>query len=508
MRSVLIIVALLGVAFAAHAFDHAPAPAQSAGPVAASTAITQTVLAGLRDAAQNNAEDATAELYKALYDSRFAQLPEELRYKTLFTLGALARQDDDRQAEAHGLLVRATAFVQADGEAWLDRLATAYAINDYVDSAHSLVTIAQHWPDTLNKVADQPVYILDTKLTADKAQTTTRQAMLQALFDARWKDRDGEPSILWRELTSLLLAQGKPAQASTVALRITSARIILSMRVDKRFDAVIQRAPQAFDVDQAMTAELAAARAEVASHPDQLRPLTTLQTLLLDTCQFEQVLAVSDDAVATVRAGKGKSTYADFEDRYVWVLDQRARALMRLGQWDAAGEQWAVAARRPEQGAMNVSQIINLGDYYANRMQPARALDTVSELGSMSPYGRMNLELVKLKAAMEQHDHPAVDRHLAYMRAHNTDAMDIWQQALLVSGDLDGATDLLVQRLQDDAWRNSALVDMQHYAKVRMTPLYIKVNRRWDKIIARPAVQKILKQVGRIESFHLGPDQT
>ncbi len=503
MRSIWMIVALLGATFAAHALDHRPPAAASDKLSAATEATRQTVLAGLRDAGQNNTDDATAELYEAVYDRQFAQLPEDLRYKALLVLGMLVMQDPNRQGEAHGLLVRATALDQADGNAWLERSSTAYALGDYADSARSVTAIARRWPDVLHRIFDQPIYVIDTKLAAEPAQTATRQAMLQALFDARWTDRDGEPSSMWRELGSLLLVEGRTAQAAAVTSRITSARVILSMRVDKRFDALVQRDPQAFDVDRTM----AAAHAAVAAHPDRLRPLTTLQTLLLDTGQYRQVLAVTDAVMANVLAGKGKSTYKDFDDRYVWIIDQRARALARLGRWNEAAEQWAAATRQPEQGGMNVSQIINLGDYYANRREPVRALDMVAELGNMSPYGRMNLELVKLKVAVQQHDQAGTAAHLAYMRAHRTDAIALWQRALLVSGDLDGAAELLLQRLRNPAWRSSALVDMQHYATVRMTPIEAEINRRWNKVIAQPAVQKALQPVGRIESFRLDPDQ-
>ncbi|MHA6204118.1 hypothetical protein ACXU4B_06840 [Dyella soli] len=157
---------------------------------------------------------------------------------------------------------------------------------------------------------------------------------------------------------------------------------------------------------------------------------------------------------------------------------------------------------------MNVSQIINLGSFYAGLHRPGEALAMVSELGPMSPFGRMQLEIVKLEIALQQGDRAAVATHLAYMREHRADAIATWQSALLVAGDLDAAADLLVERLDHEEWRSAALDDMQQYADMRLTPVDAQCLQRWRAIIARPAVQQALAKVGRVEHFNLDPEQT
>lgn len=502
MRSVFKIIALSSCFLAVQARAHAP----PAGHSPARQTTAQVALAGLANAKQKNLEIATAELDKARYASDFNSLPQDLRYQTLLAAGLIAWQDTTRQAEAHGLLVQATSYRDAKADAWLARSATAFAIQDYGDSANCIAVIAKQWPGMLSDIADEPIYIIDRQLAADPKQLHVRQAMLQGLFDGHWTDRDGTPNTLWRTLARMLIEQGRTAQAATVAARITSARVVLSLIIDKRFDPVTRSSPERFDVDRTLATELAAARVRVADHPDQLRPLTQLQELLLDNLQFEQVIAVTDDVIARVRKG-GKDQYTDFDDRYVWILDQRARAMMRLGRWDDAAEQWTIATRRPEGGGMNVSQILNLGEYYADRRQDAQAADMVAELGNMSDYGRMEKELVQLKVAVQQHDQPAVASHLATMQSHQADAINLWQRALLINDDIDGAAALLIRRLKDEALRNNALLEMQDYAKLRMTPVETEVARRWYTTVRRRDVQDTLARVGRIEHLRIAPDQ-
>jgi hypothetical protein len=119
----------------------------------------------------------------------------------LLAAGLIAWQDKDRQAEAHGLLAQATGYPEADGNAWLARSATAYAISDYLDSARCITIIARRWPDVLSQIVYESIYIVDTKLAADTTQAGVQRKMLQNLFDAHWTDRAGTPNILWCELT-------------------------------------------------------------------------------------------------------------------------------------------------------------------------------------------------------------------------------------------------------------------------------------------------------------------
>lgn len=440
-----------------------------------------------------------ARLDLALESKGFAQLPTNLRYRALLVASMIAAQNG-QNSKAHDLSVRTTTFDEADDAAWRVRLNSAFATSNYGDAAQSVTVMAQRWPDRLGDIYPGAIGQLHRELTRAH-QVDADRSMLDALFNADWQAEGVEPSAMWRDLALLHVEHHDIARAGIVALRIDSAQTALSMRVDKRFDVITASHPQAFDVDRLMAAGITAAEARMKAQPDRLAPITDLQVLLLLTRQYTRVLAISDAAVKHAEHGDGAATYTDFGDRYNWVLDNRYRALAGEGRWDEALRVETLAARRPELGAMNVSQLINLANLYADLQQADKAAEVIVELGQMSPYGRMQLEIVKLKIAIGRKDEAATAIAMTYLREHRADAIATWQDALLLHGDLDAAATLLIERLDNPAWRNDALVAMQQYANGRLTPMEERIHQRWASITARADVQTAMRKVGRVERF-------
>ncbi|HET6554601.1 MAG TPA: hypothetical protein VFG49_13825 [Dyella sp.] len=505
MRKAGAFVLLLAAACAAHA--------SKSKPETVTTPATQDVDAARENvrlaviyARNGNMVSAKEALDRVMHVAQFERLPEKVRFSALVLAGGIA-EDEEKPREAHDLLVRASAFAESDLFVWSNRLITAYTIQDYRDSARCVITIARRWPDKLDTFHERAFIIVGRELDASADQELQRD-YLQALFDAGWKTSEGEPSEFWRRLASLWLRAGNTQKAVAAAARIQSARVVLAMRVDKQFDVLTRSNPGSYDVDRAVAREIEDAREQIKASPDRLAPVVRLQGLLLSVQHYDEVIALADDVQAKTRDGQGPSLYKDFDEKYIWLLDERSRALARLGRWDEAVRQWEVAARRPEQGGMNVSQIINLGQLYADLRRPREALDTVQELGNVSDYGRMQLEIVRLQAAIVQQDQVAIATHMDYMREHRNDAIATWQAALLQTGDMDGAATLLIERLGSEAWRSDALSEMQQYAPIQTTPMDAERMKRWRAVIARPDVQKALAKVGRVETFKLDPTET
>lgn len=455
------------------------------------------------DVRHNDNEAAGPELDKALHAPGFSGLPEEVRYET-FDMASLIAWETSRNDKAHGLAVQATRFPEADNTTWMVRFSSAFTIKNYGDAAYSLTMFAQRWPGKLGDIVPGAVMQLHYLLKLAHEDETDR-LMLDELFDAGWKDKEVVPSSLWRDLALQHLQRGEVARATKVALRITSGQVALSMLVDKRFDAITLAHPDAFDVDRLIASEISTAKAQIAAHPDQLQPVTDLQELFLLTGQYSKVLLISDEAVARAEKGEGVKTYSDFGSRYNWILDYRSRAFKRQGQWDKAIGTEVLASRVPEHGGINVSQSINLGELYAELDQPDNAATSIIQLGDLSPIGQMQLEGVKLRIAVDRHDERATSAAMAYLRAHRAEEPDSCEDALLLTGKLDEAAGLLIERLENPQWRTDALVDMQHYADVDLTPMEKTIHDRWSAVTARHDVQAALQKVGRVETFSMAP---
>lgn len=496
--------ALLLIAGGAHA-TVTPAQGDRGGQASGAEVAdaANMVQRGFDDARHNDDKAAGAELDKALHAPGFAGLPEEVRFQALYIAGLIAWGTDEYD-KAHGLAVRATRLPDADNTTWMLRYSSAFAIKNYGDAAYSLTMFTQRWPGKLDDVAPDAVVQLHHQLKRAHEDETDR-LMLDELFDAGWKNKGIEPSNLWRDLALVHLQRREVARATEVALRITSGQIALSMRVDKRFDAITLAHSDAFDVDRLIAREIADTKGRIAAHPDQLQPVTDLQELFLLTGRLQDVLSISDAVVTRAEKREGPKAYSDFSERYNWILDYRSRAFKRQGQWDKAIATEVLAARVPEQGGINVSQSINLGELYAELDQPDNATNAIIQLGDVSPFGQMQMEGVKLCAAEDRHDERAASAAMAYLRQHREEDLATWEDALLLRGQLDEAAALLIERLQNPEWRTDALVDMQHYADVVRTPMEKIIYDRWNSIAARPDVQAAVQKVGRIETFAIAP---
>lgn len=478
-----------------------PRHASEAPPASPVEQATQLVHDAFDALGHANLATGQAKLDLALDSKGFSQLPAELRYRVLLVASMIA-EENGQSSKAHDLSVRATTFDEADDAAWKVRLNSAFATSKYGDAAQSVTVMAQRWPGKLGDIYPAAISQLHREL-ALAHQADADRNMLDALFNVDWQDDGVEPSGMWKDLALLHVEHHDTVRASAVALRIDSAQTALSMRVDQRFDAITAGHPQAFDVDRLMAAEIAAAEARVKAQPNRLARITELQELLLLTRQYTRVMAISDAAVTHAGHGDGAATYTDFNDRYNWVLDNRSRALAGEGRWDEALRVETLAARRPEHGAMNVSQLINLANLHADLQHADEAAGVIVELGPMSPFGRMQLEMVKLKIALTRKDEAATTAAMTYLRAHRADAIATWQEALLLHGDLDDAAALLIKRLEDPATRNDALVAMQHYANENLAPMQNLIHERLVAIAARDDVQAAMRKVGRVERFSI-----
>jgi tetratricopeptide (TPR) repeat protein len=447
--------------------------------------------------ADNDIAGAARAFDKGIASPGFASLDPSVRYLGLLRAG-IAALDLDENSKAHALLVRASAFDEAEGIAWHLRLRAAYALDDHADSARCIVIIARVWPQTLDQIRARAILMVDKQLGESGKSRVERAVLLAALFDANWTNEGREPNDLWFDYTRLLLDGGDKARATEVAARIDSPRVVLSLRVDKRFDALLRARKGVFDIERVMKRQREHAERIWSEAQNRLVAALGLQENLLQAREPALALALADEIIAKV-AKQGSAAYVDSDEYFVWILDARSRALQRMGRWDDAVIQLNKAARRPERGAMNVSQVLNLSRLLAELEKPDEAERAVEELGEMSPYGRMQLEFTRLIVSLERDNAGAVETHLTYLREHRSDAIGTYQAALVQAERIDDAAKLLIERLQREDWLRDALEEMQEYAEVLLTPRGEIHETRWRQITARKDVLAALAKVGRIE---------
>jgi tetratricopeptide (TPR) repeat protein len=477
-------------------------PATGAGPAA-------TDLASYRRActeAANQRKSGTPAAYSLSLDlissARFSELTTAEQHQMLAQTGTLGMKLGDL-GFAHRLLVRATDLAEGVAPDWVGRSYAAYQLGDRVDSVQSLAVVAQRWPRWLP--AYNPRYVDELAAWTPRSEQESRAQfeLCRALFAAGWKGEGGlEPSRAWAALIRRYVERGDTQAALAVLAREHDPKQILALRVDKRFDALGDLDPARLDVASAAQRWIEERQAAVERRPDSLAALTHLSIGYVHIGRYDQALDVTTKVLTKIAAAPSPKEAFDDADAWLnWVWDSRSDALQRLGRWAEAEEAARHAADLPEAGGANASNVSNLAALYADLGRGDEALATLQRYsGPLTDYGHMDLEYVKLRAAVARHDEMQTRQSLEFLRDHRLDAMALYQAALVYAGRLDEAALLLITRLKDPELRTAALLDVQRYAQPRSTLLREQARQRWRQVMARPQVQTQIHQVGRIET--------
>lgn len=484
---------ILSAALGAVVAPGAPPPRPSA-PLDAELKLGEA----LEAASRSDAATAIALLDTLLAATDFARQPSAHRYQVTALSGLLA-QATERNDDARRLLSAATAFDEASADIWRACADVSVTVSDHAEAARCVTQLLRRWPENATNLDEYFVFGIAEGL-GESGNVAAHLAMLEALFDTGWSSDRFIIDNHWMRLVELLLGDGRVAKAGDVAARIDYARTIVSMRIDRRFDAIAALRPGVFDVDAALARTDRKDSERMARLPGKLAPVMLRHGNLMHAGRYREVLEGADRVIASVR--DGSATFEDLDAMYPWILNQRSDALAALGEWDDAVHAMEQGARRPtEEGGLNVSQIINLAQLYIRVGRPDDALATVAEIGAMSAYGRMLHERVRLQAAVALRDRTMTTASLEALRAQRDEDADAWQTALIAAGDLDAAADLLVQRLRDAPSRSDALLDVQDWKPKARTRWDRTQARRWRQVLARPAVRAAVREVGRSETF-------
>jgi tetratricopeptide (TPR) repeat protein len=380
---------------------------------------------------------------------------------------------------------------------------------DHKTVIEELTILAQRWPDRLSGMNSDFI----ARAVNDARRLPSRDAFpfLQALYGAHWKLKGGiEPSAAWRDLALLLLERNRQAEAFEVASRIGDPYVLISIRADRRFDSVVAANPARFAVDAAAQREFHDLEAASDASPRLLVLQVQILGALMHQRHYAAMLGAADSVLAAIRSTNyPEHLYDDLSDQEPWFLEYRSIALYRMGRWDDAVTQLQEAADLFENHAGNVSQRIDLGELDCDLGRPKDALAAIGDITApVSPYGGMQIEKIRLEAAVQLGDGDQVKRSLGYLRMHRAVSSETYEEALIAVGDVDGAARVLTGRIEDPRERLDALASVQEYASEPQGPGPVAaiLDARFHATIAREDVQGAIRRVGRVERYDLAAD--
>ena len=193
--------------------------------------------------------EATQALEAALQMPVLETMSTEVQNRA-FLFAGLAASGREDYLGAHEYLVAATHYDEATSEEWMMRAQFASWIDAWSDAGLALTKLATRWPAEIrDEDARQLVNSTAYQLRRDRAQRPQFLQLLNALFAAKFTlDYGIEPDGLWMDLIIDALARNDLKRARQIATRVESTDTVLRMRIDRRFDAVVQADPKRFDL--------------------------------------------------------------------------------------------------------------------------------------------------------------------------------------------------------------------------------------------------------------------
>jgi tetratricopeptide (TPR) repeat protein len=476
-------------------------------PAASGTDVYDLVEQGRQALIAEKYAEASRLFEQAIKRPEFGSADSKLQYFA-FLLGSFAAEGTEDNLTAHEYLVVATRHPDADGETWLRRARAAVVLEKWTDAGESLTTVAKEFPKELT--GSQFQMWLINKAVRELGQNprlrAQRTELLNALYEAGYKTMYGtEPSHLWLLLATDAIESKDLKRAREVSRRITDSNVLISMRIDKRFDSLVKEEPKLFDIRAAAEREVKQMKAVVKQRPKSLGAQVQYGYALYTLGQFDEMLALANGAIAQVeKAPADKPPYDDLDDSLNWIHNHKSMALASLGRWDEAAKVLADWERNERNKEDKVSQAINLGFLFNEMGRPDDALKAVNSLDwsrGMSEYGRTQCQYVRFQAFLQQGKESEVREIVTWMREHQKDSLETAQATLLEAGDMEGAAALLITRLHDADDRAGALAEVQEYAFAARSERRKKLDALTDTLLARADVAAAIAEVGRREKF-------
>jgi tetratricopeptide (TPR) repeat protein len=391
------------------------------------------------------------------------------------------------------------------------RLRSAYARQSYAEAARALAEVAARFPSALSQIPDDAILRLAAiPQNSSATERAARFELLQKLFALGWKDEHGiEPSTLWHDLIRELIERDLVDEAVRVVPHVQSPGQLIELRVDRRFDVLMQKSAPVLSVEGIAKANVQNWRQANTKFPRSIQVVVGLLSALYAAGRFDTELTLANEAVARVEAARSpRDAFDDANEKLNWLYNSRSSALQALGRWDEAVADLRKARDLLERGGPNVSNTINLADLYVGMGRPDDALTTLAPLlktfpKNTSPYGAMQVQSVRHAAAVLQNDEAAARKAFEFLSKHRADAPRTFQEALVWSNRPDEWARYMIERLHDPQDRNLALRELQRYIETPEPPVWMQMRKRMQEFASRADVRAAVAEVGVIERFEI-----
>jgi hypothetical protein len=453
----------------------------------------------LADSAGKDSGAAYEAVQKAIGDPGFASLDTGAQHAAL-ELAYVSAYGNKDFGLAHQFSSRATALPQQSAADWRYRLSSAARISDGPDEALcivSLMDLSGVNADGITLEAVRRAYS-DTKLPEF---AKSRQELLLALYDHRWRPAEGiSASDMWRTLSLMLLEGNETAKAAQVVTLVDEPADVIAMQADRRYERLLKSPYFESNAHRAAQSRINVLRGWWNQHPRSLAALLRLTRSLLDSREDDEVLALTTRADQMIVSSPPSSPpFDDVEKNYAWILNAKSDSLRHLGRFDDAVNELRRSLTVPR--VDKVSQAINLAALFCELSRPDEALSVLPKMEDASDYGKIQIARIELTVATEKGDTAGIQKSLGYLGEHQEVSPATYQQALLIAGESGKAEAFLISRLTDPEKRTAALMALQTYADSKRPPKAQAWHVANEQLKATPAIQRAIAEVGFVKRY-------
>ena len=179
---------------------------------------------------------------------------------------------------------------------------------------------------------------------------------------------------------------------------------------------------------------------------------------------------MADTALATIdTAPVNTAPFDHLPAQYRSLLALRAEALYQLGRFSDALAELQGAVDLPARYTHSSSRKFRLAEWLSQLDQGPAALAALPEINATNVQAAMRAQAIRADVALITNDTEAWSAAAGELRKHEAETPEYLQRALLHQGDLDGAAQILIRRLECRA-AAPTLINIQAYQEVPAPP--------------------------------------